>query len=420
MKTALVLGGGGSRGAYEIGVWKALRELNIPIDIVTGTSIGALNGALVVQDRYEEAYDLWYYISADDVTTEGIDIEFSMDGFLAQKNKIPTIIKKYIHEKGADITPLKEMIHHYLDYDRLIKSPIQYGLVMTCFPSFERLEITKDGMPEDLVEKQILASASAFPAFPMTEINHQLYIDGGYCDNVPADFAVRLGAEQLIVVDLCYEEPSHPHLFQFPNVTLIHPSRSLGTMLSFNSELIHNNIHLGYLDALKAFGALKGFNYTFQPEANDQPFFMMQLLKANASLSLLSRTFDEDKFLEVLTEYTKGKPLNAIDYDYRICEVLAELLDLPHETTYTLKGIQTLFKKHYENADNFRYRDLFKQMTNLKKENYLDENRSYLVGCIYHRLKNSDQPFTDLSLFSRVFIRETLGALYLYLLEHPL
>ena len=44
MKTALVLGGGGSRGAYEIGVWKALNELNIHADIVTGTSIGALNG----------------------------------------------------------------------------------------------------------------------------------------------------------------------------------------------------------------------------------------------------------------------------------------------------------------------------------------------------------------------------------------
>lgn len=40
MKTGLVLGGGGSRGAYEIGVWQALRELGIGIDVVTGTSVG--------------------------------------------------------------------------------------------------------------------------------------------------------------------------------------------------------------------------------------------------------------------------------------------------------------------------------------------------------------------------------------------
>lgn len=46
-KTGLVLGGGGSRGAYELGVWKALRELGIEIQVVVGTSIGAINGALV-------------------------------------------------------------------------------------------------------------------------------------------------------------------------------------------------------------------------------------------------------------------------------------------------------------------------------------------------------------------------------------
>ena len=49
MKRAVVLSGGGSKGSYEIGVWKALRRLHIKYDIVTGTSIGALNGALMTQ-----------------------------------------------------------------------------------------------------------------------------------------------------------------------------------------------------------------------------------------------------------------------------------------------------------------------------------------------------------------------------------
>ena len=43
---ALVLSGGGAKGSYQLGVWKALRELNIKFDIITGTSVGALNGAL--------------------------------------------------------------------------------------------------------------------------------------------------------------------------------------------------------------------------------------------------------------------------------------------------------------------------------------------------------------------------------------
>lgn len=50
-KTAIVLAGGGSRGAYQIGVWKALREMGIDYQLVTGTSVGALNGVLMVQQE---------------------------------------------------------------------------------------------------------------------------------------------------------------------------------------------------------------------------------------------------------------------------------------------------------------------------------------------------------------------------------
>ena len=52
---ALVLSGGGAKGSYQIGVWKALRELNIHFDIITGTSSGALNGALMTQNSYHKA-----------------------------------------------------------------------------------------------------------------------------------------------------------------------------------------------------------------------------------------------------------------------------------------------------------------------------------------------------------------------------
>ena len=51
-KKAVVLSGGGSRGAYQVGVWKALRKLHYRYKIVTGTSVGALNGTLMVQNDY--------------------------------------------------------------------------------------------------------------------------------------------------------------------------------------------------------------------------------------------------------------------------------------------------------------------------------------------------------------------------------
>lgn len=413
MKTALVLGGGGSRGAYEIGAWKALRELKIKFDIVTGTSIGALIGAMIVQDRYEDAYDLWYNITASDVTADGIDTSFSMENIMSQSNNLGRILKGYISEKGADITPLKGVIHRYLDYDQFINSPIQFGLVTTLFPSLERQEITKDGMPKDLIEKQILASASCFPAFPMTELDGKLYIDGGYCDNVPVDLALRLGAERFIVIDLHDENVTHDHLFQFPNVTFIHPSRSLGTILDFNSDLIHRNIELGYIDTMRAFGRLAGFTYAFYPEANTKPMFMHNLMKCNAIMAL-SRSYDANVFVNMLSEHTHGKKLNEIDFDYRICEILAELLDLPHETIYTISKMNEIFQDFYQNEAKFTYRDLFKQIS---KDKLLAERKSYLVGYIYYQLKNSDIPFEDLKHISYILPREALCALYLYLLD---
>ena len=66
-KTALVLSGGGSRGAYEIGVWKALKELKIKIDMVMGTSVGAINSALVLKDDIKFAEDLWHELETDKV-----------------------------------------------------------------------------------------------------------------------------------------------------------------------------------------------------------------------------------------------------------------------------------------------------------------------------------------------------------------
>ena len=59
----LVLGGGGAKGAYQIGAWKALRELDFHFNCIIGTSVGSLNGALIAQNSFDEAVDLWENIS---------------------------------------------------------------------------------------------------------------------------------------------------------------------------------------------------------------------------------------------------------------------------------------------------------------------------------------------------------------------
>ena len=67
MKVGLVLSGGGGKGAYEIGVWKAIKELNIDkyIKVVSGTSIGAINAVLFAQDDFEEAKKMWKEVTIE-------------------------------------------------------------------------------------------------------------------------------------------------------------------------------------------------------------------------------------------------------------------------------------------------------------------------------------------------------------------
>ena len=70
MKTAVVLSGGGTRGAYELGAWRAFRELGIEYQIVTGTSIGSINGAMMCIGNYERTEEMWLNLKMTDMLTE--------------------------------------------------------------------------------------------------------------------------------------------------------------------------------------------------------------------------------------------------------------------------------------------------------------------------------------------------------------
>ena len=91
----LVLAGGGAKGIYQIGAWRAIRELEIPITCVVGTSVGAMNGARVACGQYEGAVALW----------ENMSIE---KGFaLPEPLRVPDNL---FHVKNADIV-VKELFH---------------------------------------------------------------------------------------------------------------------------------------------------------------------------------------------------------------------------------------------------------------------------------------------------------------------
>ena len=70
MKRAVVLSGGGTKGAYELGVWRALRELSVDFQIVTGTSIGSINGAMMAAGDFEKCESMWHEMTMGDLMSE--------------------------------------------------------------------------------------------------------------------------------------------------------------------------------------------------------------------------------------------------------------------------------------------------------------------------------------------------------------
>lgn len=77
MKQAIALAGGGTKGAYQVGAWKAMRELGVPFDIVTGTSIGSVTAALMVQDDFDRAWELWTHITGEHSCASKTDNEIT-------------------------------------------------------------------------------------------------------------------------------------------------------------------------------------------------------------------------------------------------------------------------------------------------------------------------------------------------------
>ncbi|WRS28289.1 patatin-like phospholipase family protein [Oscillospiraceae bacterium MB08-C2-2] len=259
MKRGIVLAGGGSRGPYEIGVWQALRELEISFDIVTGTSVGALNGALMVQGSFEQAKALWQSISSADVIS-GLPAESTMH----DPRLYASFLRKAVEQGGMDTTPLEETLRRIIDEDAFRQSPIEYALVTVEYPSFRPVNLTKEQIPQGKLVDYLLASSACFPAFRQREIDGSRFIDGSYYDVMPVNLAVECGAEEIIAVDL-HSLGLHPQVKAGYPITIIQSHWDLGIFLVFDPAIARRNMVLGYQDAMKAFRRLEGKAYTFFP-----------------------------------------------------------------------------------------------------------------------------------------------------------
>ncbi|MBQ8131854.1 MAG: patatin-like phospholipase family protein [Bacilli bacterium] len=254
---ALVLSGGGSKGSYQIGVWRALIQLGIKFDIVTGTSSGAINGALITQNTYFRAVHVWKNLNYKNI----FGSEFNNSSKLSTLYK--GFVKNFINDGGTEVKELQELINKNLKINRIYRSKMNYGLVTYNLTTKKPELLQKKDIPKEKLGDYILASASCFPAFKTKKINGQDYVDGGYYDNLPINLAIDMGADEVIVVDL-HEVGLKRITKKKIKQTIISPRNNLSNFLVFDAEYSRRNMKYGYNDTMKEFGKLEGNKYTFR------------------------------------------------------------------------------------------------------------------------------------------------------------
>ena len=428
MKRAIALSGGGTKGSYEVGVWKALLEQKMDYQIVTGTSIGSINGAFMVTKRYDRAYELWNTIIMEDMMEDGINLTETLEGILEQKEAIRPFLKKYVKNKGADISPYTAFVERMIDEQAVRDSEIDYGLVTVQFPSLKGIEITKKEIPKGMLKEYILASSAIFPLFPMHKIGTDTYLDGCYYDNLPIDFALKMGADEVIAVDL-RNTPAHPNYINRPYVTYIKPSRSLGTMMNFDHQLLLDNMQMGYYDAMKVFGKYKGFVFTF--EKFDTSVWEAKMEEYSSYIAKAEAVFSESNlkklvkpgdvgnaFLELETPLSAGKRTRE-DYFIRGAELAGGVFGLDAGKLYKFSDFlkelyeSLLAREVCDGADIFlkkSRRSMIAKIADWK----VNKDSIYITSCIYYALEEKKiDSYEKVSLLT-VLPKELLVAVFLF------
>ena len=409
MKKAIVLSGGGARGAYQIGVWKALRKLNYKYDIVTGTSVGALNGAFMVMNDYKNAINFWKNISPKDIFDEQLSHDAET---LDEKKEILLKYAKKAVQGGFSVQTLEKNIDRLLDTTQFFSSTINYGLVTYNLTDLKPFEIEKKDLTKENLKDYLIASATCFPAFQIKKINNEQYIDGGYYDNVPINLAIRLGAEEIVAVDL--DAIGIKQKIKKESVKIIHirPKNNLGSFLIFNKKYALRAIQYGYNDTMKAFGKYAGKRYTFKKSRfmNYYRLYNKKFMELLLKIVEQKESFIFEQIFETFN-VSKIKKDNQYEKAIDIIEEIATIFELDDTIIYRFSKFNSLLKKNIQAMDS---------VDNQKIEKLLEKNwkqvfdKKIIIKYMYDKIKSGN--YENLKKIAILFKKEFIAALYLAIL----
>lgn len=279
----LVLEGGGAKGAYQIGAWKALKEAGVKIKGVSGTSVGALNGALICMDDLERAENLWANISYSQI----INVDDELMGRLFDKSQMkPEFLRetlkeifRMLGEGGMDITPLRRLIEENIDEDLIRKSPVEFYSCTYSLTDRKELNVDMKTVPEGQMKDMLLASAY-LPGFKNEKLHGKTYVDGGATNVLPMDVLLEHGYQDLILLRIFgVGREKKVSIPEGVSVTEIAPRGNLGNTLQFDAGKSRKNMRLGYYDALRAIYGLQGKIY-YVEQTREECYYLKQLVQA--------------------------------------------------------------------------------------------------------------------------------------------
>lgn len=182
---ALVLSGGGAKGAYEAGVAAAFAERGLPIRLVAGSSAGALNAAMIASGRADGLEAMWRGITREQIYT--LRTPVILAGFLPG-----WLTLLVLNETSSlfDPAPLRQLITSALDFDAIRASPVRLLVTATDLAGREKRVFDNRTVTVDA-----LMAASAVPGlFPPVEVDGALLVDGGLTGRAPVLEALEADA----------------------------------------------------------------------------------------------------------------------------------------------------------------------------------------------------------------------------------
>ncbi len=243
-KIGLALGGGGSRGSYQIGVLKALDEAGIlnQIDSVAGSSIGAINTLMVMAKfSFDRMIETWETITNQDVYGHHFDhLQFSKIGLFSVKSLFERLSKQ------ISLKEIRESkIQGYVTATKIRKGSMVEQVMLHRMEK-EVFHLNNFNYPH----KAVLASASIPLIFGSTEIDESYYVDGGIKDNCPVDVLIEQGCNIIIAIPI--DGRFHPKKYEESPILLVNFETKklfsilLIDILDFKKESVKDKANYGY------------------------------------------------------------------------------------------------------------------------------------------------------------------------------